>query len=105
MLCFQACGRLGLESCCNIRRLKLKRYFVLCSLLAAPVLAQTQIGGGTCSSSSLNGTYAVSISGRQVSNAGNFATVFQAIGAATFDGQSAINIVLTEDTNQVAGMA
>jgi hypothetical protein len=79
--------------------------FLFFSLLAAPLVAQTQIGGGTCSSSSLSATYALSISGRQVSSAGAFTGVLQANGSATFDGLNAVTIALTEDTNQVAAMA
>jgi uncharacterized protein (TIGR03437 family) len=63
-------------------------------------MAQTQIGGGTCSSSTLNGTYAVAITGRQVNSSGSFVNVVQANGSATFDGLSAITIVLAENTNQ-----
>jgi hypothetical protein len=74
--------------------------FLFFGLLAAPLLAQTQIGGGTCSSSSLNGTYAVSITGRQVSASGAFTSMLQANGTATFDGLSTVAIALTEDTNQ-----
>ena len=83
----------------------MSRFLIVFCLLAAPVFAQTQIGGGTCSSSSLNGAYGVTLSGRQVSTTGNFATVFQAVGAATFDGQSAVTLTLTESTNQASGMA
>jgi hypothetical protein len=74
--------------------------FLFFGLLALPLLAQPQIGGGTCNSSSLNGSYAMSLTGRQVSSSGTFMSVLQAIGTATFDGLSAVNIALTEDTNQ-----
>jgi len=74
--------------------------FLFFSVLAAPLLAQTQIGGGTCNSSSLNGTYSVSITGRQVSSTGTFTSVLLANGSATFDGQSTVTIALTEDSNQ-----
>jgi uncharacterized protein (TIGR03437 family) len=74
--------------------------FLFFGLLATPLLAQTQIGGGTCNSSSLSGSYAVSIAGRQVSATGTFTSVLQANGSATFDGLSTANIALTEDTNQ-----
>ncbi|MGA2215603.1 MAG: hypothetical protein ABSH31_20185, partial [Bryobacteraceae bacterium] len=60
--------------------------FFSIGLLSVPLLAQTQIGGGACTSSYLNGTYAVSISGRQVNAAGTFLSVFEANGYATFDG-------------------
>jgi len=66
-------------------------------------MAQTQIGGGTCNSSSLNGTYAVTLAGRQVTSAGNFSNIFQANGSATFDGQSKVAFALTSNTLQSLG--
>lgn len=77
--------------------------FLFAGLLASPLLAQTQIGGGSCNSSSLKGTYALSVSGRQVNDSGTFVSVLQANGLATFDGLSAVTITLAEDTNQVVG--
>jgi len=77
-------------------------FFTLLTLLAAPVVAQTQIGGGTCNSSSLNGIYALSLTGRQIANTGAFTSVLQANGTATFDGLSTVSIALTEDNNQAA---
>jgi len=78
-------------------------FFFFAGLLAAPLLAQTEIGGGTCSSSNLNGTYALSISGRQVNSSGTFLGVLQANGLATFDGLSIVTIAATENTNQALG--
>ncbi len=72
-------------------------------LLAAPLLAQTQIGGGTCNSSSLSGAYSVSITGRQVSAAGVFTNLFQANGSATFDGLNKATFSMTSDTLQAVG--
>ena len=74
--------------------------FLFFSLLAAPLLAQTQIGGGTCSSSSLSGTYAVSLTGREVSSSGTFTSVLQSNGTASFDGLSVVKMTLADDTNQ-----
>ena len=74
--------------------------FTFSCLLAAPLVAQTQIGGGTCSSSTLSGIYAFSITGRQVTSAGNFTNVLQGNGSANFDGQSKATITLTADTLQ-----
>ena len=72
--------------------------------VAVPLLAQnTSIGGGTCNSSTLNGTYAISLTGRQVTSAGAFTNVFQANGSATFDGQSSVKISLAADTLQAPG--
>ncbi len=71
-------------------------------LVAAPVLAQTQIGGGACSASSLNGVYALTMTGRLVSSGGTFSAVFQANGSATFDGKSSVSFALTANTNGAA---
>lgn len=83
--------------------------FAFSCLIATPLLAQTtsttSIGGGTCNSSSLNGTYAVTLTGRQVTSAGAFTNVFQANGSATFDGLSTAKISLTADTLQAAATA
>ena len=72
--------------------------------VTAPLLAQTtsapSIGGGTCNSSTLNGPYAISLTGRQVTTAGAFTNVFQSNGSATFDGQSTVKISLAADTTQ-----
>jgi uncharacterized protein (TIGR03437 family) len=81
------------------------RFLFFGLMVVAPLVAQTQIGGGACNSSYLNGTYALSISGRQVTGAGNFTGVLQANGTATFDGQSTVNITATENTIQALGTA
>jgi hypothetical protein len=72
----------------------------LSSLLSAPLLAQTTIGGNPCTSRSVMGPYALSITGRQVTASGAFTNVFQANGTASFDGLSAVTVSLTTDTNQ-----
>src|SRR6516162_7746813 len=69
----------------NMKLRYLKLSLVVC-WPALPLLAQTTIGGGTCDSSTVKGTYAVSLTGRQVSASGTFTSVLQANGAATFDG-------------------
>jgi hypothetical protein len=74
--------------------------FALSFLLTAPVIAQTQIGGGTCSSSTLSGNYDFTITGRQVTSAGNFPNVLQANGSANFDGQSKVTLTMTANTLQ-----
>jgi hypothetical protein len=86
-----------------MKRLVTSLFFVFCPL-AAPLLAQTTIGGGTCSSGSLTGTYSVSLTARLVPN-GTFAGVFQSTGVATFDGLSAVTINLTANTGQALGTA
>jgi uncharacterized protein (TIGR03437 family) len=80
----------------------MNRLFFSC-LVAAPLLAQTQVGGGTCSSLSLNGLYSVNLSGRQVTSTGTFTSVFQANGLANFDGLSKVTVTLAADTLQSAG--
>jgi uncharacterized protein (TIGR03437 family) len=72
-------------------------------LLAVPAMAQDQIGGGTCSASSLSGTYSLTLSGRGISAAGAFAGTYQANGTATFDGKSAVVFSGVVNTNQAAG--
>jgi hypothetical protein len=72
--------------------------------LVAPALAQTQIGGGACNSSYLNGTYAVSLTGREVSGSAIFENVLQANGLATFDGLSSASFTLIENTVQGLGV-
>ena len=76
--------------------------FALCPL-AAPLLAQPEIGGNTCSSSTVSGAYAFTLTGRQVTAAGNISSAFQANGSATFDGLSKVTITMTADTLQSVG--
>ena len=82
-----------------------RRYAALCffSCLASPLLAQTTIGGGSCNSATLNGSYAVTVSGRGANASGNLTNVFQAIGSASFDGLNKATFNLTADTNQADG--
>jgi hypothetical protein len=47
--------------------------------------------------------YAVTIAGRQVTTSGNFTSVFQANGSATFDGLNARSTVALTDGHGVAG--
>lgn len=74
-------------------------------LLAAPLLAQPQIGGGTCNSASLNGTYSLSLTGRDLSSAVAFSNVLQGIGTAAFDGLSKVTFTLTNNTQKQFGVA
>jgi uncharacterized protein (TIGR03437 family) len=53
----------------------------------------------------LNGSYALSLSGRQVNSAGTFLGVLQANGLATFDGLSSVTIAVSEDTSAAIGVA
>ena len=76
-----------------------------CFCLAAPLMAQMQIGGGTCSSASLNGTYSATLTGRDVSSTLTFSKALEGIGTATFDGQSKVAFTLTTNTNQSSGIS
>ncbi len=81
------------------------RCLVLPFLAALPILAQPQIGGGTCSSSTLNGTYSLTLSGRDLSSSVIFTSLLQGIGTATFDGLSKVTFNLTNNTNKTSGLA
>lgn len=67
----------------------------LVCLPAMPVLAQTTIGGGTCTSLTLNGTYEFLLNGRQVTASGAVSRVFQGVGTAAFDGLSHVTLTMT----------
>jgi len=75
------------------------------SLAVAPLLAQTQIGGGTCSSASLTGTYSLTLSGRDVNSSQTLSKVLEGIGTAAFDGQSKVTFSLTTNTNQSSAVS
>ena len=77
--------------------------FSLICLIVAPVFAQ--ISGGTCSSANLKGTYSLILTGRGISATGSFTGGSQAVGSATFDGQSAVTFSGTVNTNQALGRA
>ncbi len=85
-----------------MKRIRSAMLFALSCVLAGPSVAQTQIGGGTCSSSTLSGIYAFSMTGRQVTPSGNFSNVLQANGSANFDGLSKVTLTMTTDTLSVA---
>ncbi len=67
-------------------------------LPALPALAQTAIGGGACTSSVLNGTYELLLTGHQTSASGAASKVFQAVGTAAFDGLNKVTFNLTANT-------
>lgn len=70
----------------------------LLGLPALPALAQTTIGGGTCTSSTLSGTYEFLLSGRQLTSTGAVTKIFQGVGTASFDGLSKVTFTLTANT-------
>jgi uncharacterized protein (TIGR03437 family) len=67
----------------------------LVCLPAVPVFAQTTIGGGSCTSGTLNGTYEILLNRRQVTAAGAVSRVFQGVGTAAFDGLSKVTFTMT----------
>ena len=78
--------------------MKLRHTTLLLTLVclpAVPVLAQTTIGGGSCTSGTLNGTYELLLNGRQVTAAGAVSRVFQGVGTAAFDGLSKVTFTMT----------
>ncbi len=86
--------------------MKMHRMLLTClpCLLMGPLLAQPQIGGGTCASSTLTGTYSLSITGRDLSSSVVFSNSLQGIGTATFDGLSKVTFAFTNNTNKAAGV-
>jgi uncharacterized protein (TIGR03437 family) len=67
-------------------------------LPAAPALSQPNIGGGACAASTLNGNYALVLNGRQTAAGGAITGLFQAVGAASFDGHGTVTLNLTANT-------
>src|SRR5579863_7396935 len=70
----------------------------------AHAFAQPQIGGGTCSTASLSGNYAMTYTGRQASSSA-FTSVYQANGVATYDGQGNVTFTVTANSNVSAVQA
>lgn len=73
-------------------------------LLAVPLLAQPQIGGGSCTSATLSGNYSVTLSGRDVSSTATISNVSLGVGTATFDGLSKVTFTLTSNTVKSLGL-
>lgn len=80
----------------------LKYLLLLPSLTALPLMAQ-QIGGGTCSSASLNGSYSASLTGRNLNSSVAFTGAFEGVGSVTFDGLSKVTFTLVSDTGALSG--
>jgi hypothetical protein len=76
----------------------------LCSLIVAPLAAQTTIGGGTCNTATLTGVYAVSFEGHQ-DTSGSYTNLMQANGSASFDGKGNVTLALTQNNLQTTGAA
>lgn len=81
-------------------------------LIPAALSAQPQIGGGQCTSATLNGAYSLTLTGRQLTQrsgasgtAIGFGAVLQGLGSIDFDGQSKVTLTLTNNTNSSSGVA
>jgi hypothetical protein len=74
-------------------------------LLALPILAQPQIGGGNCSTATLTGSYSATLTGRGLTSGVAFAITTEGVGSVTFDGQSKVTFNLTTNTNKTLGTA
>jgi hypothetical protein len=83
------------------------RAFLAClaGLLAVPLVAQPQIGGGTCSTATLSGSYSATLTGRSVSSGAVYVTTTEGVGSVTFDGESKVTFNLTTNTNKTIGTA
>src|SRR6202453_1857661 len=78
--------------------MKLRRFTplpILFCLSAVPVLAQTTIGGGSCTSATLSGAYQLTLNGRQATSTGSISKLLQAVGTAAFDGLSKVTLTMT----------
>jgi hypothetical protein len=77
----------------------------LLPILAVPLLAQPQIGGGACTSATLTGSYSLTLSGRDASSAITVLSgVSVGVGTATFDGLSKVTFTLTQNTVKSLGI-
>jgi len=81
-----------------MNRRSLALLLTLFGLPALPALAQTTIGGGTCNSATLSGTYEFLMSGRQLTSSGSVTQIFQGVGTAAFDGLNKVTFALTANT-------
>jgi hypothetical protein len=91
----------------RISRMKSFRAFLAClpGLLAVPLLAQPQIGGGNCSTATLSGSYSATLTGRTLNSGVAFTATSEGIGSVSFDGQSKVTFSLTTNTNKAFGTA
>jgi uncharacterized protein (TIGR03437 family) len=81
--------------------MKKRSILLLPTLLALPFLpafGQPTIGGGTCNSATLSGTYEIVLSGRQLTSTGVVTQIFQGVGTVNFDGLSKVAVSLTANT-------
>jgi hypothetical protein len=91
----------------RIQRMNLYRTLFGCllCLLAVPLLAQPQIGGGNCSTATLSGNYSATLNGRAFTAADSLTSTTEGVGSVAFDGQNKVTFTLTTNTNKTFGTA
>jgi hypothetical protein len=78
---------------------------VLLPVLGATLLAQPQIGGGSCTSATLSGNYSLTLSGRDAGSVATLSAASVGVGTATFDGLNKVTFTLTTNTAKSQGAA
>src|SRR5579864_5044736 len=81
----------------------MNRIAIVSCLLAAPFLAHAQTTPVSCTAATLNGTYALVYTGRDILPSVALTKEIMSVGTITFDGVSAVTASVTTDTNQAAG--
>ena len=83
----------------------LPRAVLLLPMACSLLLAQPQIGGGLCNSSTLKGTYSLTLTGRSVGSDATLSAFSAGVGTATFDGLSAVTLAFSANTAKTQGVA
>jgi uncharacterized protein (TIGR03437 family) len=83
-----------------------RNLIVLTSLFAAPFLAQAQTAPApvTCTAATLNGTYSLVLTGRNIPPAGGLSKEYTAVGNITFDGVGSVTATVAANTNSTPGL-
>lgn len=76
----------------------------LISLLALPLIAQTQTPAPSCSTATMSGTYYLTLTGRNLNSSMALSASYQAVGTASFDGMGNVSFALTSSTNVLQGV-
>ena len=67
--------------------------------------AQPQIGGGLCNSSTLKGTYSLTLTGRDAASGATLSAISVGVGTATFDGLSSVTLAFSANTVKTQAVA
>jgi uncharacterized protein (TIGR03437 family) len=81
----------------------MNRSVIACCLVAAPVLVHAQTTPVTCTSATLNGTYALVLTGRDILPTVALTKETMSVGTIAFDGVGAVSATLATNTNAAAG--